>query len=214
MSEFTDIVKYFGYIFLAINTFLYFKSNRKNLIAFEIFSYYLVGILIIQLISNLLADIKYPNLFLSHYYFIGQFVFLSYFFRKILTKRKQKKTITYVLILVLVTLGIYYYINPKMYYTFNQLEIVLTSVPLLLYSLFFFIQKIDDSNKQFLYITSGLFIYLLCSTLLFVSGKIGVGSSLKVMIWRLNSILYLFYQILVFVEWYKNFRKPIKKKLN
>ena len=206
---FSDTIKYIGYLVLTINTFIYFKSNKKKSVAFEVFSFYLIGILIIQFITNLLADIRYNNLFLSHYYFIGQFILLSFFFKEILKKKSQKKTINLLLIIVLITLGIYYFLNPEMYFEFNQLEIILTSVPLLIYSLFFFIQKIDDSNKQFLYLTSGLFIYILCSTLLFVSGDIGIGSSLKRIIWQLNSVLYLLYQILVFIEWYKNFRKNI-----
>ena len=209
MESFSEIIKYIGYLVLTINTFIYFKSNKKKFVAFEVFSLYLIGTLIIQLITNLLADIRYNNLFLSHYYFIGQFILLSLFFKEILKKKPQKKTINLLLLIVLITLGIYYFLNPEMYFEFNQLEIILTSVPLLIYSLFFFIQKIDDSNKQFLYLISGLFIYILCSTLLFVSGDIGVGSSLKRIIWQLNSVLYLLYQILVFIEWYKNFRKNI-----
>lgn len=210
MSDFKNLLANLGIVFLAINTIIYIKSYRLKSIAFKMSIFYLLFTLVIQLISGYLSDNKKPNLHLSHYYFIGQFLLLSFFFKKILTKRKQIKIINYFLILILVTLGFYYYKNPEMYYQFNQLEIILTSVPLLLYSLFFFIQKIDDSNKQFLYITSGLFIYLLCSTLLFVSGDIGGGSSLKVIIWYLNSILYLVYQILIFIEWYKNFRKPKK----
>jgi hypothetical protein len=105
----------------------------------------------------------------------------------------------------LFALGVYYFLEPSNYYRFNIFEIILTSVPLIVYCLLFFIQRIDGEKRKFIYITSGFFLYILCSTLLFTTGNI--SSEIKNFIWYTNAILYIVYQVLIFVEWYKHFRK-------
>jgi hypothetical protein len=202
-----EVIIYFGYIVLALNTFLFFKSYRSHSVAFKLFSFYLFLTLLIQLLATFIKNspIKH-NLFLSHYYFIGQFILLSLFFKHILKKETQKKIIKPVLIIVLVVLGIYYSIYPSNYYKFNIFEIVITSAPLIIYCFFFFNGKIEDSDKKFIYIVSGFFLYILCSTLLFTAGNIESGT--KNIIWYSNAVLYIVYQLLIFVEWSKNFKKP------
>ena len=201
-----DLFIYFGFLTLGINTIIFFKSYRNNSVAFKLFFIYLCLTLLIQLSSTYVKEIiEEHNLFLSHYYFIAQFILLSLFFKQLLTKELQKKIITFGLFIVLISLGIYYIIYPSNYYKFNIFEIIITSVPLLVYSFFFFIQKIEDADKKYIYIVSGFFLYLLCSTLLFTTGNI--KAEIKKIIWHTNAILYMVYQVLIFIEWYKNFRK-------
>ncbi|WP_157578333.1 hypothetical protein [Polaribacter reichenbachii] len=101
----------------------------------------------------------------------------------------------------------YFVLNPSSYVKWNEIEIVITSLPLLIYSFLFFIKKIDNSkNKKYIYFNSGFFVYTLCSTLIFILGNIG-GRELKLFVWDANQFLYLLFQILIFVEWFKNFRK-------
>jgi hypothetical protein len=76
----------------------------------------------------------------------------------------------------------------------------------MVYFFFFFNKKIEDSDKKFIYIVSGFFLYILCSTLLFTAGNIESGT--KYIIWYSNAVLYIVYQLLIFVEWYKHLRKP------
>ena len=196
-------------LILAINIILYFKCYRKNSIAFKVFTNYLLFIFIMELVSGYLRLNKENNLYLSHYYFIGQFIFLSLFYLFLEKKRLLKNGIRIILLLSLVSIGIYYLKNPKAYFSFNLFEIAITSIPLILFSFYFFIKKIDSDNHKFIYLNAGFFLYISCSTLLFSAGNI--SSSIKNIIWYSNVILYLVYQILVFVEWYKNFRKPFKK---
>ena len=200
---------YFGHALLLINALLYFKSYRKNSVAFNIFTFYLSFILIIQLITSYKGYFKENNIYLSHYYFIGQFVLLSLLFKKILKKRVLQKVITIILIFTLIALSVFYIIYPSSYYQFNIFEILLTSIPLILFCFLFFIQTIDGSDKKFIYIISGFFLYVLCSTLLFSAGNLEKDT--RNIIWWTNSILYLVYQLLIFVEWYKHLKKPIKK---
>ena len=200
-----ELFIYFGYLLLSLNTFIFFKSYRKSSIAFKVFAYYLLIILIIQITSTIIKKLGFYNLFLSHYYFVGQFILLSLFFKQVLQKKIQKKIITSTLTIILITTGIYYAIYPSNYFKFNVFEIVLTSIPLIVYCFFFFIQRIEGSNKKFVYIVSGFFLYILCSTLLFITGNI--RADIKKMIWYANAILYIVYQALIFIEWYKHFRK-------
>ena len=97
------------------------------------------------------------------------------------------------------------YNTENYYYSFNLPEIVLLNIPLLIYSFIFLINKIDSKDKCFIYFNSGFFIYAACSTLLFCAGDI--TSELKTYLWSLNQLLYILFQFLIFIEWYKNFRK-------
>ena len=189
-----------------INTILYFKSLRFFTKALKVFTWYLLFIFVIQIITIFLNRFKIPNLFLSHYYFIGQYFFISSCFYLMSLKLITKKFILYTSSLVFISLCIFYIRNPERYFAFNMFEIFLTSIPLIIFSLLFFIEKMDSVNKVFIYISSGFFTYLLCSTLLFATGDI--ASIDKITFWTINAFIYLGYQILIFVEWYKHFRKP------
>ena len=205
--DYSELIVYLGYFFLVLNTLLFFKSYKKENFAFKVFSIYLFVILLIQIYANYLSTLNRHNLFLSHYYFIIQFVLLSLFFRSILIHSLKKVFVNGTLIVVLLMLGIYYVCFPGDYFIFNQFEIIITSVPLIVYCFLFFLHKLSDIDKKYVFIISGFFVYLLCSTLLFTTGNIG-SKSVKKIIWDMNSFLYLVYHILIFVEWYKNFRKP------
>ena len=195
--------------FLAINTILFFKSYRNKPVAFKIFSYYLLFILLIQLTTLYMRLNKITNLYFSHYYFVGQFIFLSLFYINLEKRFLIKKIIKSILFISLISVAVYYYIYPEDYFGYNVSEVFLTSIFLIIYSFLFFLKKIDSPDKKFIYINSGFFLYITCSTLLFAAGN--VESSIKSIIWYSNVSLYLIYQLLIFVEWYKHFRKPIKK---
>lgn len=206
---FRETIIYLGYFILAINTLLYFKSYRNKSMAFKIFSFYLLLCLTIQLNATYLRISGEHNLFLSHYYFIGQFVFLSVFYLHLFKKQLYKLILKIYFSIILLVLTIQYYTNPLLYDTFNLLEIVICSIPLVIYAFLYFTENIENDEKKFIYLNSGVFIYLLSSTLLFVAGDF-VSSSVSFwnrLIWSFNAILYLVYQIFIFVEWYKNFRK-------
>tara|TARA_R110002050_G_scaffold4676_4_gene22388 strand:- start:10 stop:639 length:630 start_codon:yes stop_codon:yes gene_type:complete len=200
-----DTIVDIGYILLALNTILFLRNYRLKLTSLKIFTLYLIGSLILQLYSSYLSDHKINNLFLSHYFFIGKFVLLSLFFRQILKKIILKKIISVVIIIVLVALCVYYIVYPTSYDKFNIFEIVLTSIPLIIFCFVFFIQQIEGTESRYVFIVSGMFLYFLCSLLLYTAGNI--KGSTKMLIWNTNAVLYILYQILIFVEWYKHFRK-------
>lgn len=201
------IIIYLGYLVLAINTFLYFKSYRQKSIAFKIIPFYLLFCLIIQLNATYLGAHNIPNLYLSHYYFVGQFLFLSFFYKEILKSQIKKRVVNLFLSTIPIVIIILYIINPLNYFKFNLIEVIITSIPIVLFSIFYFSENLN-SSKKFIYLNCGIFIYLISSTFLFSVGNI-INSSLssfKKYVWILNAILYLVYQILIFIEWYKNFK--------
>jgi len=200
-----DLLANLGHLLVAINCILFFKNYRSYSTAIKIFAFYLATILIIQLISKYFRSHKIPNLYLSHYYFIGQFLFLSFFFKQLLKQAFHKKIISATLITVPSMLVVYYSLYPSAYFSYNIFEIVITSVPLMFYSLLFFIQKIGKKNNNFNYIVSGFFLYILCSTLIFIAGNI--EAEIKKILWYINVCLYIIYQLLISFEWYTNFRK-------
>ncbi len=201
------IIIYIGYFVLAVNTFLFFKSYRQKSIAFKIIPFYLLYCLLIQVRSSYLSIQGIPNLYLSHYYFVGQFLFLSFFYKEILKSQIKKRVVNLFLSTIPIVIIILYIINPLDYFKFNLVEVIITSIPIVLFSIFYFSENLN-SSKKFIYLNCGIFIYLISSTFLFSVGNI-INSSLssfKKNVWILNAILYVIYQILIFIEWYKNFK--------
>lgn len=212
MMEVKDYQTFFSNlskILLIINAILFLTFNLKPKKALKIFSWYLVVIVIIQIKSYLLLIEKENNLYLSHYYFILQFIFLGLFYLTIFKSKSQKKAVIIVEILVLIILGLQYYYDPSLYLEFNLLEIVLTSLAIVSFSVLYFYNSLIEKT-EFIYINSGIFIYLLCSTLIFCSGNIFTdqdSSTVRNILWLLNSILYIVYLIFIFLEWYKSLKK-------
>jgi hypothetical protein len=208
-----DFIVNTGYFFLILNTFVFILSYTKKDKALKYFILYLVLCLVVQLYSSHLHDLRINNLFLSHYFFTGQFIFLSLFFSTLLSFKKFK-ILNWILTLVIALYFIIYlYNSPEAFKKWNQLEIATTSIPLLVYSVYFFVKKIDDNKDQkYIYFNSGFFVYTLCSTLIFILGNIG-SREIKHFVWDINAFLYSIFQVMILIEWYKNFRKPLLLKL-
>jgi hypothetical protein len=209
-GEILNIIANLGNIILVINTFLFFKSYRKKTVAFKIIAFYLLYVLIIQLRMDYLKSHRIHNIHLTHFYFIGQFLFLSFFFILEFKNKLLSNIIRIYLFMALFSLAVCYFVYPKFLTEHNIFEVVVTSIPLIAYSFIFLVKRIDPDNKKFLFFNSGLFLYITCSTLIFVAGNL--KSDMKIFIWIFNAFLFLVYQILVSIEWYKNFRKPIHLK--
>lgn len=214
--NFQQIIINSGYIVLLINFILYLKRFTKNNKSFKVICLFLTLTTVTQMVSFslYLYSTEIKNLFISHYFFIGQLIILSVFFFTVLKNTFFKKIIFPLLILVLLVLGIQYYNEPKLYYRFNELEVLITSIPLAIYSLVFLFQKTESKNKEFIYFNAGFFIYTLCSTLIFFSGNFKAKRETLMLLWELHSFLYLAFQFLIFIEWYKNFRKSKTNKFN
>ena len=192
---------------LIINALLFIRSylaTKEKVV--KILAIYLVVILFIQILSNVLFYFSIPNLLVSHLYFIVQFILLSWFYREVFLKNTHKKLVNYILVSVLSLVLLSFLINPEYITKFNLYEIILTTVPLVLYSILHVFNSLSNLSKSFSYLNAGILFYLLTSTIIFISGNMIIESpEFYNMAWYVNMILYLLYQITILIEWWKNF---------
>lgn len=207
--DYSSIIINLNLLFVLVNSILFLQRFQILEKPLKIISTYLVVITILQFVTRILSVNKIDNLYLSHVYFIFQFITLSWFFLLIVRNQRYKIVLKLLIGLVLLFLIVEYSISPEKIRKFNLTEIILCSLPIVLHSVVFFFQSIENSEKKLLYLNSGIFVYLLCSTLIFVAGNYVSPKQTfwYQFIWVLNAFLYLIYMVLIFIEWYKHFRK-------
>ncbi len=214
MKLINALFEYTGIILIFINALLYLIGYKryKNVVAYKYFSWYLVVSATIAITAFILASYKIPNLYLSHFYFITQFIFLSLFYRA-LFKSKQKKYVIYTIVLVLAILSVQYAFKPSLFTQFNSLEIFVTSLPLVIYSIVHLYNSLSHIYKYIL-INAGVLVYITSSTLIFILGNylsdLDFNSEIR-NIYLINKILYVVYLTLILIQWKTNFL-PVKSK--
>lgn len=195
---------------MLINLVLFLIQFKKLNKAFRIFTLYLFVISIIQLITSYYSRNGMNNLFLSHFYFLLQFIILSFFYYTILKVPLQRKGVLVGLVVCPVIIGVQYYLDPSLFLGFNLLEIFITSFLIVIYAMFHFYNILNES-KEYYYLNTGIFIYIFGSTVLFLSGNIlsSLDKSYGKNIWLLNGLLYIIYQVYIFIEWRRIDKEPI-----
>jgi hypothetical protein len=198
-------------ILLIINCILYFRSFFCNNKAFKIITLYITSTVLIELSMRILGHYGYNNLFISHFYCISLLFFLSLFYINVLKDKAHKNGIKIYMVLCLVALITQYALIPNLFFKFNLFEIFITSFPVVIYSIIYLFNMLNE-KREFYYVNIGVMIYITGSTIIFLSGNIINIYSPKFAksCWTFNSILYFFYQLLIFIEWKKNYSK-IKK---
>lgn len=201
-----------GNLILIFNLILFIKDFRFQNKEFKIFTFYLGIIFSIQLGSKILVNYHYQNLFMSHFYFIGQFIMLSIFYKNLFKDEFQKRMVNIGFISCLLLLVIQYGLTPSLFFKFNLFEIFVTSFLLIIYAAFHFYNMLN-SKKEFYYINMGVLLYLFGSTILFLVGNLMTSLSPKLnkIPWILNAILFIVYQVFILVEWKKSNSKKIIK---
>lgn len=199
-----------GNLILICNLILFIRDFRFQNKGFKIFTLYLGIIFSIQLGSKILVNLHYQNLYLSHFYFIGQFIMLSFFYKNLFKEALQKRMVNIGFVFCLLVLGIQYGLDPSLLFKFNLFEIFITSFLLIIYAAFHFYNMLN-SKKEFYYINMGVLLYLFGSIVLFLAGNLMATLSPKInkIPWILNAILFIVYQIFIFVEWRKSNSKKI-----
>lgn len=187
---------------------LYLKNFMGNNKAFKLFTVYLVIIGIIQFSLVLIVKTQLgSNIFLSHFYFILQFVLLSFFYAELL----KYKWIYGIIVLVLISVIYQFTVDPELFFRYNAIGFVVTQLIIVTYSLLYFYKSLSEKN-EFIIINIGVFIYLLSSSIIFALGNlvfdINIPESISAKLGDINIVLYFVFQILIFIEWWKNFSKP------
>lgn len=197
-----------GFILLFLNLLLYVEVFFRKGKAVKIFTFYLIGTALVQLASQLYKIWYNNNLFLSHYYFIGQFILLGLFFRSLFTNPIQKSVANWILIIGLSLLAVQYSIDPAVFYKFNLFEIFVTSFLIIILAAMHLYNLLAE-KKVYYYTTIGILIYLSGSTILFFVGNLTVilSEEYQFLPWILNAALVVVYQLFILFDWKKTFYK-------
>jgi len=194
----------FSLLLLLINSILFLSKVKKiKSQTYKYIAMYLTVLFVVELCCNTIGYL-YPaeNLYLSHFYFNAQFILLSLVFYRLFSTPKLKKLIIInYTIVTLIIIGMYVY-NPESFWIFNLFEIASTSILLIIYALIHLNNTLGVQKKYF-YLTIGLILYLLCSSLIFLFGNYELVfiEDPYIDIWIFNTLFYIIYQILIFTEW-------------
>ncbi|WP_431166630.1 hypothetical protein [Tenacibaculum halocynthiae] len=198
------VLSVFSLFLLLINSILFVSKVKKiNNSTYSYVTTYLVILFIVELFCNTIGYL-YPgqNFYLSHFYFNAQFILLSIVFYRLFKNQKLKKLVilNYVIV-TLIILGMYIY-NNQLFWQFNLFEIAMTSVLLIIYGLIH-LSNTMGTNKKYFYLSVGMILYLLCSSLIFLFGNYELVfiEDPYIDIWIFNTLFYIVYQVFIFVEW-------------
>lgn len=196
-------ISVFGLILLIVNSFLFVKKLAGKDQLYRILTIYLVTLSVVETFCNVIGILKpNSNLFISHFYFNFQFLFLSFFFYKLFNSPILKKLVVITLVVIWGILAVQYYQTPTLFWQFNLFEILSISFILIGYALIHLYNSLGEEKKYFNF-SIGLIMYLLCSSIIFMSGNLELVFYYEpyIDIWIFNSILYIVYQILILKEW-------------
>jgi hypothetical protein len=209
-----EYINYFNNLVIVFSILLpvfYLISFNGQSRAYKVFTFYLIFIAIIQALLYYFAREKVNNIFLFGFYFIGQFIFLSVFYYLLIRKR----WVYYIMGGTLVLLILQYGADPSLIYGYNTYGVTLTQSIIVIYALLYYYRSLAGSAR-FLYINTGVFLYFVSSILFFASGNLILSLDLSLELQRLigtvNDVLYFIFVILIFLEWYRNYRPSIVNK--
>lgn len=207
LSALGDIVVFISVLY----PLLYLRDFTKNSKAFKYFTAYLVivGFIQIAMKSFKAMALGDSNLFFFVYYFVFEFVLLAFFYRQLL----GYKWINVITVVALICIGVQYLNNPALYFVYNPIGSSITRVILVVYSMLYFYRSLQG-KREFIIVNGGLFIYLLSSVLVFASGNFLIENILPSYILELrtaiNLTLYFLLQLLICIEWFRNYRRTKK----
>ena len=204
MISIDDFFEYLSIILVVINAGLYAWSSKKYKLpkTTNILTLYVLIACIIQITQFVLAKLLIHNLFLSHFYFILQFILLSLFYKELLNE-KQSVIVKRTMFIVLLALSIHFVFNAELLVRFNVFEAFITSLPIIIYAV---IHKYNSLSKtyEYKYVNTGILVYLSTSALIFILGDYLSSlqkSDLLAKIWFINKVLYVGFLLLILIEW-------------
>lgn len=207
------IIGAIGLAVLMVNLTLYSLKFRGNTNVYKIFVGYLLVIAIIDMWTFIYSMYNLNNHFLSSYYLFFKFLLLSCFFYALFqgVSKRRKRAVKFIALFILVGLVIQYSYNPQLFYTFNPIGFVVTGTALIIFSVFY-LYELLSKKLPFQFVAVGLFLYLMSSTLIFASGIfITSFGEINLLVWQLNAVLFVLYQLLILWEWKQSFfQKPVK----
>ena len=192
-----------GLFFLFFNTFLFLRKKEIHKHVSKVFIIYLVSLCIIETACHIIGILEpNSNFFISHFYFIFQFTFLSYLYYTLFESKSFKKTIIVIYISQIIVLAYMYYTDASLFWKFNHYEIIATSLILVFYALYFIYKEFDKVHFYYNF-SIGLIMYLLCSISIFLYGnfELVLLEDPYIDIWIFNTIFYIIFQYMILREY-------------
>jgi hypothetical protein len=146
------------------------------------------------------------NLFLMNLFFIGQMIVLGLFYSSLMNYRSQKIVIYSTMALNVITIGVQTWLDHGQFFKYNLLVIVITNLSVIVFAVLHLYNMLT-SEKKYYYITIGLILYLLASTLVFIVGNINakLNDNVKFILWIFNSFLVIVYYLFILYDWKVSF---------
>lgn len=204
-----------GLFFLFFNTFLFLRKKEIHNQVSKVFLMYLVSLCLIELACHVIGILKpNSNFFISHFYFIFQFTFLSYLYSKLIGNKLFSKIILIIYITQMIILIAMYILDTSLFWKFNEFEIISTSFILVFYALYFIYKEMDKVHYYYNF-SIGLILYLLCSISIFLYGNLELVliEDPYIDIWIFNVAFYIIFQFMIFRE-YAFFTSKLYKSEN
>lgn len=201
-----DFFLYLAYTVLLLNLSLYaisfFKKEKVN----GFFLVYLLFATIMQLSMEVFYHLHKNNLFLMNLFFIGQMMVLGLFYSSLMNDRSQKTIIHTIMALNATVIGVQSWLDYEQFFQYNLFVIVITNLSVIVFAVLHLYNMLT-SEKKYYYITSGLILYLLASTLVFIVGNINakLNDNVKFILWTFNSFLIVVYYLFVLYDWKVSF---------
>lgn len=201
-----DFLIYLNYGVLILNLILYaisfFKKEKVN----GFFLIYLLFVTIMQLSMEVFYHLHKNNLFLMNLFFIGQMMVLGLFYSSLMNDRSQKTIIYSTMALNVTVIGVQIWLDYEQFFQYNLFVIVITNLSVIVFAVLHLYNMLT-SEKKYYYITSGLILYLLASTLVFIVGNINakLNDNVKFILWTFNSFLIVVYYLFVLYDWKVSF---------
>jgi len=198
---------------LLLNTGLYFIGFAKNGKAYKSFFFYLLFILLLQIIMQAHALLNKNNHYLSTYYLFFNFIFLSIFFYYLFynISPRVSSLIRFSGLAVFSGLCVQYILNPQLYYKFNSVGFLITSSLLIIYSVIYLLELVSK-KMPFTFIIAGMLVYFISSSLIFATATsiVSFDNQVNMLIWKINAVLFIIYQLLILQEWIQVYYKKIQ----
>lgn len=201
-----DFFLYLAYTVLLLNLSLYaisfFKKEKVN----GFFLVYLLFATIMQLSMEVFYHLHKNNLFLMNLFFIGQMILFGFFYSSLMYLRNQKTIIHTIMALNATVIGVQSWLDYEQFFQYNLFVIVITNLSVIVFAVLHLYNMLT-SEKKYYYITSGLILYLLASTLVFIVGNINakLNDNVKFILWTFNSFLIVVYYLFVLYDWKVSF---------
>lgn len=148
-----------------VGIYNYYRKSPNSSIRTLFF--YLIFLLLFQIIITVLAIQSINSLVLSHVFFVAQFFILAYFFNQLINLSSVTKLIRIYVIGALSFLLIQYLLFPNLIWNFNIAEVFITNYLSILLSLIYFYKNLGK-KKEYQPFVIGILIYSTLSTSIFL----------------------------------------------